>query len=82
MDYDTWRTQGYTHTCNDCGASYTDSDGGCECGECAICGVLVRTAADWVWEDVIICEDCQDAHRAALDIAESVINKIKKELEK
>jgi hypothetical protein len=31
MDYDTFRTQGNTWTCEYCGNSYTDSDGGCDC---------------------------------------------------
>lgn len=31
MDYDTFRTQGNTWTCEHCGCEYTDADGGCEC---------------------------------------------------
>lgn len=27
--YDKWRTEGDTHTCDECGTRYTSADGGC-----------------------------------------------------
>jgi hypothetical protein len=73
---------GSTLTCCDCGRLFTDSDGGCSCGRCKICDCLVQEASDWVWEDVVICEQCQDIHRDALDIAEKVIVTLKGRLKK
>ena len=36
--YDDWRVNGSWHTCPDCGARWSDSDGGPPCADCALCG--------------------------------------------
>lgn len=43
---------GYSHTCHDCGRTYTDSDGGCDCRRCEKCGAVdVRGNAK--------CQECE-----------------------
>lgn len=56
MSYDDWRMHGETHRC-DCGASYTDSDGGPCHFTCKECGDLVGDES----ESDTYCQKCFDA---------------------
>jgi DNA-directed RNA polymerase subunit RPC12/RpoP len=73
------RQHGNTHKCSDCGRLFTESDGGCECSKCVICGAFVVVDE---WHGYTVCDACHIRHSAIFDLADHVINNIKKEIGK
>ena len=55
MSYDTLMTMGRANKCPDCGQTWYDHEGGCECGTCEECG-RVMAANDL--DERGLCDDC------------------------
>ena len=55
MSYDTLMTMGKANKCPDCGGTWYDSERGCGCGACEVCGIVM--GAEYL-DEYGRCFDC------------------------